>query len=676
MENEAKANIVAILEHLPLGLAVNHMDSGEALFVNERFSEIYGWPVADLIDIDSFFEKVYPDPAYRENIKKKILSDIQSGIPERMAWKNIQIATKSGRKKIISAKNIPLYQHRLMISTVWDNTEDSIKIKHLFEERNLLKTLVDILPDYIYIKDSKGKFLVNNKANVVLLGDQTEEQSLGKTVFDYFPEDLARQYNEDDLQVVDKASSLWNKEEKITDAHGNIKWVNTTKVPLYNHDDQVVGLVGISRDITEEKIREQTLTYRSKLLGAITEISQSLFANEEWGSVLPFCLEKIGQTIQADRVYYFENFQNPELPEKLFSRQISEWTNGRVSVQLENQEFQALELRQHPEFWNLAINQKPFFCLTKELTGATKEIFAEQDILSFIVIPIFLKGKFIGFVGCDACHEERIWTEEEIAFLQSIASNISIAAQRKAHLDELMAVNGRLNKSIADLSFSNQELEQFAYVASHDLQEPLRMISSFLTLLEKKYTPLLDEKGRQYIYYAVDGAKRMKSIIMDLLEYSRAGRHEIPKEKVDLNVLMEEIHTLLGKTIEESEAEVKHEELPTLNLQKIPIRQVFLNLVGNGIKYKKKSVPPKIHIRALEKDQHWEFIVSDNGIGIAEAYHNKVFNLFQRLHPREEIEGSGMGLSLCKKIIENLGGKIWINSEKNEGTQVHFTIPK
>jgi len=676
MVMEKAAQLGFILEHIPIGLAVNHMDSGEVLFVNKRFSEIYGWPVNEILDIDSFFEKVYPDPIFREQIKSRILADIHSGQPERMAWDNIPISTQSGQRKIVSARNIPLDQQRLIISTVWDNTEDNLKLISLFQERNLLRTLIDIIPDYIFIKDREGKFIVNNDAHVELLGDRTENDSLGKTVFDYFPKDLAQQYMEDDLLIIDQADSIWNKEEKIFDAEGNEKWINTTKVPLFNSENTITGLIGISRDITAEKIREFNLKYRSKLLSAITVISHQLFSNEDWKVILPYCLEKIGETISADRVYYFESFKKPEAPEKIFSRQVSEWTNGKVSVQLENQDFQALELKQYHEFWSLAINQKPFSCLTRELTGATRDLFAEQDILSFIVIPIFLKGEFFGFVGCDACHQERIWTEEEIAFLQSIASNISIAAQRKVHLDELLNLNKQLKKTITDLEFSNQELEQFAYVASHDLQEPLRMISSFLTLIEKKYNDRLDEKGKQYIHYAVDGSKRMKTIIMDLLEYSRAGRLEYPKEKVNLNVLIEEISELFTKSITDSQAEIIYNDLPILQIQKIPIRQVFFNLIGNSLKYKKENLPPKIQIKALESETEWEFIVSDNGIGIAQEYRSRVFNLFQRLHHREEIDGSGLGLSLCKKIIENQGGMIWLVSETDVGTQVHFTLPK
>lgn len=673
---EKAAALGVILEHIPIGLAVNHMDSGEVLFVNRRFSEIYGWPVSELLHVESFFEKVYPDPEYREQIKSRILADIQSGQPERMAWDNIPISTQSGQKKIVSARNIPLDQQRLMISTVWDNTKDNLKLTTLFQERNLLRTLIDIIPDYIFIKDREGKFVVNNAANIKLLGDQIEDDSLGKTVFNYFPRELAQQYMEDDLLIMDQANSIWNKEEKIFDAKGHEKWISTTKVPLFNSENTIVGLVGISRDITDEKIREFNLKYRSKLLSAITAISHQLFSNEDWQIVLPYCLEKIGETIRADRVYYFENFQKPEAPEKLFSRQISEWTNGKVSPQINNQSYQNLELEKYPDFLSLALSKKAFSCLTKELSGATKQIFEEQDILSFIEIPIFLNDQFYGFIGCDSCIEERIWTAEEIDFLLTIGSSLSIVIQRKNNLDELLTVNKQLKKTIIDLSFSNQELEQFAYVASHDLQEPLRMISSFLTLIEKKYNNQLDEKGRQYIHYAVDGSKRMKTIIMDLLEYSRAGRLEYPKEMVNLNVLIEEISGLFAKIINDTQAEIIHDELPTLQIQKPAIRQVFFNLIGNSLKYKKENLPPKIQIKALDREREWEFIVSDNGIGIAKEYHSRVFNLFQRLHHREEIEGSGLGLSLCKKIIENQGGEIWLVSETDVGTQVHFTLPK
>lgn len=234
----------------------------------------------------------------------------------------------------------------------------------------------------------------------------------------------------------------------------------------------------------------------------------------------------------------------------------------------------------------------------------------------------------------------------------------------------------QLKKRADELAVSNQELEHFAFVASHDLQEPLRMITSFLTKLEDKYDALLDEKGKKYIYFAVDGAKRMRQIILDLLEYSRVGRIDHSLEDIDIAVILKEIEILLQKKINEKNAEVIIDPMPVVHSYRSPIRQVFQNLISNALKYSKEGKPVKIHIGKTEYPDYWEFYVKDNGIGIHPDYFEKVFVLFQRLHTKSEYTGTGIGLSVSKKIVENLGGKIWVDSTESQGSTFYFTIPK
>ena len=202
------------------------------------------------------------------------------------------------------------------------------------------------------------------------------------------------------------------------------------------------------------------------------------------------------------------------------------------------------------------------------------------------------------------------------------------------------------------------------------------MITSFLSQLEKKYQHNIDEKGKQYIHFAVDGAKRMRQIILDLLEYSRVGRTEDSIEYVNLNTLIDEILILYKNRIEEAEAIINVSNLPTLKTFKTPLRQVFQNLISNSLKYVKPNCVPHIQISTTETNQHWQFEVSDNGIGIEQDYYEKIFGLFQRLHNKDEFAGTGIGLSITKKIIENWGGSIRVHSEINIGTTFYFTIPK
>ncbi len=234
----------------------------------------------------------------------------------------------------------------------------------------------------------------------------------------------------------------------------------------------------------------------------------------------------------------------------------------------------------------------------------------------------------------------------------------------------------QLQKRADELAVSNLELEQFAFVASHDLQEPLRMVTSFLTKLEKNYDAVLDEKARKYIHFAVDGAKRMRQIILDLLEYSRVGRLDSLPEDINVLDIIQEVEILLKKKITEKDARISIDPMPVIHFSRSPLRQVFQNLISNALKYTREDATVKIHIGVSEHPAYWQFSVSDNGIGIHPDYFQKVFVLFQRLHTKSEYSGTGIGLTVSKKIIENQGGKIWVESKEGKGSTFFFTIPK
>lgn len=253
---------------------------------------------------------------------------------------------------------------------------------------------------------------------------------------------------------------------------------------------------------------------------------------------------------------------------------------------------------------------------------------------------------------------------------------ITDITHRKEFEESLKELNETLSLKAKELALSNAELEQFAFVASHDLQEPLRMVSSFLTQLEKKYGDVLDEKARRYIFFAVDGAKRMRQIILDLLDFSRVGKLEEDMESVNINEVIKEISLFERRTIEEKSAKLKFKNLPTIIAHRAPIFQVFQNLISNSIKYSKSGISPVINVSAEESIDQWEFSISDNGIGIDPIYFDRIFIIFQRLHGKDEYKGTGMGLAIVKKIIDNLGGKIGVESKEGEGSKFYFTIPK
>ena len=232
-----------------------------------------------------------------------------------------------------------------------------------------------------------------------------------------------------------------------------------------------------------------------------------------------------------------------------------------------------------------------------------------------------------------------------------------------------------LQRSNDDLRRANADLEQFAYSASHDLQEPLRQVAVYSQLLEKKHAKQLDGKASQYLNYCVEGAQRMEMLIRDLLAYSQAGRaSESPGDSVSIREVIETVKKNLSTTIEETQAEISMSPLPTVRGDSVPLVHLFQNLLSNALKYRSER-KPRIRIAATQEGDQWRFTVEDNGIGIAKEFHTQVFGIFKRLHNRAEYPGTGIGLAICQKIVEKHGGKIWVESELGRGSIFAFTLP-
>jgi light-regulated signal transduction histidine kinase (bacteriophytochrome) len=230
-----------------------------------------------------------------------------------------------------------------------------------------------------------------------------------------------------------------------------------------------------------------------------------------------------------------------------------------------------------------------------------------------------------------------------------------------------------LRRTAEDLARSNEDLEQFAYVASHDLKEPLRMVTGFLSLLRDRSRGKLDAECDEYVAFAADGAARMQRLIEDLLAYSRAGRGEMTG-LTDLGTVLDGVLRSLTASIEESATVITHDPLPTVTCNPVELTQVFQNLIGNAIKFKGQG-RPEIHVGARRQTDDWLFTVQDNGIGIAPQFAERIFMIFQRLHTRQQYSGTGIGLAICKKIVERHGGRIWVESEPENGSTFCFTIP-
>ncbi|MBI5395526.1 MAG: HAMP domain-containing protein [Verrucomicrobia bacterium] len=277
--------------------------------------------------------------------------------------------------------------------------------------------------------------------------------------------------------------------------------------------------------------------------------------------------------------------------------------------------------------------------------------------------------------------------ERETALRHAYDSLLQEIADRRRAQEELAALNATLEQRVAErtalaeqrareLARSNAELQQFAYVASHDLQEPLRMVGSYTQLLARRYQGRLDKDADEFIHYAVDGAHRMQALINDLLAYARVDSRSKPFKPTDCGAVLNSVLTNLKVAIAEAKAAITHDPLPKIVADDTQLIQLFQNLIGNALKFRSKDAAPRIHIGAAAKDGLWEFFVRDNGIGIAPEHFARIFQLFQRLHTRQHYSGTGIGLAVCKKIVERHGGRIWVESSPGQGTTFRFTLPQ
>ncbi|MEV7012509.1 ATP-binding protein [Streptosporangium sp. NPDC051022] len=285
-----------------------------------------------------------------------------------------------------------------------------------------------------------------------------------------------------------------------------------------------------------------------------------------------------------------------------------------------------------------------------------------------------LSGQVRAVAQGDFEHTLKVEHPSELAELSSHVNSMRhriIAEWRRVE-----AAQNKLEEQATELRRSNGELEQFAYVASHDLQEPLRKVASFTQMLEQRYGDQLDDRAKQYIAFAVDGAKRMQLLINDLLDFSRVGRMGGERTTIDAGLPLRSALNNLATPIEESGATVTSDELPTVHGNRTQLIQLFQNLVGNAVKFRSEE-PPRVHIGVRRDGDMWEFSCADNGIGIESKYTDRIFLIFQRLHGRDAYAGTGIGLALCKKIVEYHGGRIWVESDAPEkpGTTFRWTLP-
>lgn len=456
-------------------------------------------------------------------------------------------------------------------------------------------------------------------------------------------------------------------------AKGNQRWVRVIGTPEMTNG-KCVRIYGSFQDIHARKLAEIELQQRTRYLSANATVAQIFLSNEDWFDGVRNSFDLARYTVLADQIFYKEVYTDSNSGE-LMLRQRLGWLKGQDTPVIDQELVPPMPLSLFPEVYEVLMSDQHYAAVISELPdNALKDILKSIGIKSVLFLPVFTGTELKGVVGVGECSFERRWSDGEIFFMRSLCSSLSSSIQRSQSNAAQKKLNEDLSRQTHELKISNAELEQFAYVASHDLQEPLRMVTSFLTKLEERYAGLLDDRGRRYIEFAVEGARRMRQNILGLLQYSRVGKGDAIAEEIDLNDVMEEVCLLHQSDITESKASVIVEELPVIRNYMAPVVQLFNNLISNALKYRKPDLPPVIRVSAKEQGAYWQLAVSDNGIGIEKEYLQKIFVIFQRLVPKEQYDGTGIGLAVVKKIVENLGGQVWVESTPGEGSTFYFTI--
>jgi PAS domain S-box-containing protein len=446
---------------------------------------------------------------------------------------------------------------------------------------------------------------------------------------------------------------------------------HTTIVPIIDNDGKVSKLQGSSRDLTAEKEAIANHIRQTRYRHLLRSLALKIHQSSEIQEILQTSVREILKALQADRVLLLRVTDGKQqIVAETVNRNIEPVKTQTLSQDASRQQVYLTEVpdnsiiddRLNPDSDSNLVTQNPF---------------QEEKLAAYLNIPIYQvlssdsiakeKPPIWGILSLHQCHHPRRWSNEEIGILEELANQLGIAIYQ----DELLQTEVKKKQ---ELMRSNAELEQFAYIASHDLQAPLQTIGNYSKLLQRRYQQKLDEKADKFLRYIVEAAQRMQNQIDDLLEYSRIGKRDKDYEIVECQSVLDKAIFNLRLSIDKNQAKIYIlTPLPHLVVDSNQFLLLWQNLIANAIKYRTEE-PPSIEISCKLQGNFWLFEITDNGIGIDPKYYQRIFQIFQRLHTQEEYPGTGIGLAICQRIVENHQGRIWIESNNDRGSRFYFTI--
>ncbi|HXF78671.1 MAG TPA: ATP-binding protein [Usitatibacter sp.] len=531
---------------------------------------------------------------------------------------------------------------------------------------HVAQELIEVLPIPVFFKARDGRYLGVNRAWEDFFGFQRSEV-VGGAVTDIYPASpqVAARH-----QAMDE--ELWSKpgrqsyEIQLVMRDGRVRHTIYYKATFQGPDGGVAGLIGTIVDITERKQSEQReaienavaryLGSTESLADAIRGIMQVMCERLDWACAARWTLDPV-----ANRLHCVETWSEDDPKVRSFLE-----ASGRETFVPGTSGLIRRVLATGNSVWVADVTEKPDF-----LRGPLAK---SCGLHGAFALPVLMGEQVLGaieFFSREPRHPDK-WL---LQITVSVGRQIGQLMARREAEDEVRLAHDELQVKARELERSNEELQQFAYVASHDLQEPLRMVSSYTQLLGRRYGDRLDGDAKEFMEFIVDGAARMKQLIEDLLAYSRVGTRGRELSPASSAAALDKALSNLRASQEASGARITHDEMPEVVADATQLTQLFQNLIGNAMKFRAAD-DPRIHVGAETRDKVWAFTVRDNGIGLDPQYADRIFMMFQRLHNKAEYPGTGIGLAICKKIVERHGGHIWVESRPGEGATFGFTLAR
>jgi PAS domain S-box-containing protein len=538
--------------------------------------------------------------------------------------------------------------------------ESEVKFRELFN-----KAL-----DMIVLSEARengllGNFIEVNDAAVNILG-YTREEFLNKTPLDLFAPDNQEEVPKIMGELLKRGYTTF---QSISITKDERRIPVEVSVHIFRLGEKKVGLA-IARDITERKKAEEGIKRNNKTSNGITQIFREALTVGTEEKLGKTCLTVCEEVTDSEFGFICEVNDDGTLDTIAISD--PGWSECKMPQSDAVKMLRGIKI--HGLYGGAIKLEGPV--LTNDPSTYHHSVGTppgHPPIRAYLGFPLKFGDKIIGVIGLANKKGGYTIEDQESVRILSIAVVEAIMSFRSRN--EVKEYRDQLEGTVKELERSNYELQSFAYITSHDLQEPLRTIASFAQLIERRYKGKLDPDADEFIEFMVDGASRMKEMIQGLLEYSRVGTRGGEFTEFESEVALNYALNNLGSAIDEVNAEITSDPLPVIFADKDQIIRVFQNLIGNAIKFRKEGVQPKIHVSSKTEDNKYVFSVSDNGIGLEEEYNDKIFEVFKRLHSIGEYQGAGIGLAVVKRIIDRHGGRIWVESELDKGSTFYFTIP-